>query len=99
MDTLTSRSEKIILEKLNSAGFEAFFAGGCVRDAVMQKLNMTVPASGDIDVTTNALPEETERVFDEYQVIETGIKHGTVTVVLPEGNVEITTYQIGRAHV
>lgn len=93
MDTLTSRSEKIILEKLNSAGFEAFFAGGCVRDAVMQKLNMTVPASGDIDVTTNALPEETERVFDEYQVIETGIKHGTVTVVLPEGNVEITTYR------
>ena len=36
MDTLTSRSEKIILEKLNSAGYEAFFAGGCVRDAVMQ---------------------------------------------------------------
>ena len=93
MDTLTSRSEKLILEKLNSAGYEAFFAGGCVRDAVMQKLNMTVPASGDIDVTTNALPGETECVFDEYQVIETGIKHGTVTVVLPEGNVEITTYR------
>ena len=93
MDTLTSRGEKIILEKLNSAGYEALFAGGCVRDAVMQKLNMTVPAPGDIDVTTNALPEETKRVFDEYQVIETGIKHGTVTVVLPEGNVEITTYR------
>ena len=93
MDTLTSRGEKIILEKLNSAGYEALFAGGCVRDAVMQKLKMTVPASGDIDVTTNALPEETERVFDEYQVIETGIKHGTVTVVLQEGNVEITTYR------
>ena len=93
MDTLTSRGEKIILEKLNSAGYEALFAGGCVRDAVMQKLNMTVPASGDIDVTTNALPEETKRVFDEYKVIETGIKHGTVTVVLPEGNVEITTYR------
>lgn len=93
MDTLTSRSEKIILEKLNSAGYEAFFAGGCVRDAVMQKLKMTVPSSGDIDVTTNALPKDTERVFDEYQVIETGIKHGTVTVVLQEGNVEITTYR------
>ena len=93
MDTLTSRGEKIILEKLNSAGYEALFAGGCVRDAVMQKLNMTVPAPGDIDVTTNALPEETKRVFDEYKVIETGIKHGTVTVVLPEGNVEITTYR------
>lgn len=93
MDTLTSRSEKIILEKLNSAGYEAFFAGGCVRDAVMQKLKMAVPSSGDIDVTTNALPKDTERVFDEYQVIETGIKHGTVTVVLQEGNVEITTYR------
>ena len=93
MDTLTSRSEKIILEKLNSAGYEAFFAGGCVRDAVMQKLKMTVPSSGDIDVTTNALPKDTERVFDKYQVIETGIKHGTVTVVLQEGNVEITTYR------
>ena len=93
MDTLTSRSEKIILEKLNSAGYESFFAGGCVRDAVMQKLKMTVPSSGDIDVTTNALPKDTERVFDEYQVIETGIKHGTVTVVLQEGNVEITTYR------
>lgn len=98
MDTLTSRREKIILEKLNSAGYEAFFAGGCVRDTVMQKMNMTVPASGDIDVTTNALPEETERVLDEYQVIETGIKHGTVTVVLPEGNVEITTYRIDGSY-
>ena len=76
------------LEKLACAGFEAFVVGGSVRDIIMGK----TPA--DYDITTNALPEQTVEVFKNYRVIETGIKHGTVTVVIDNDNIEITTYRI-----
>lgn len=77
-----------ILEKLNASGFEAYLAGGCVRDFLMGK----TPA--DFDITTSAEPNETKECFSDYTIIETGIKHGTVTVVTKGGNVEITTYRI-----
>lgn len=79
---------KTALEKLGSNGFEAFVVGGSVRDLIMGK----EPA--DYDITTNALPEQTAEVFKEYKVIKTGIKHGTVTVVIGGENIEITTYRI-----
>lgn len=69
-------------------GYEAYLVGGCVRDYIADK----VPH--DFDVTTNALPEDTKRIFKEYKVIETGIKHGTVTVVINSFHIEITTYRI-----
>lgn len=77
-----------LLDKLETAGFEAYIVGGCVRDSLM---GIT---PHDFDVTTSALPEETERVFSGMRVIETGIKHGTVTVLTEGVPVEITTYRV-----
>lgn len=73
---------------LNEAGYEAFVVGGCVRDALMG----TAPS--DWDITTSALPEETLAVFADFRTIETGIKHGTVTVIVEDVPLEITTYRI-----
>ena len=75
------------LTMLESAGFEAFIVGGCVRDA----LRGITPK--DYDITTSALPEETKSVFRDYRVIETGIQHGTVTVMMDGMPLEITTYR------
>lgn len=74
---------------LDAAGYEAFLVGGAVRDYVRDGS----PAK-DWDITTNALPEQVEAVFSEYHLIETGLKHGTVTVVIDHEPIEITTYRI-----
>lgn len=79
---------KEILDTLNANGYSAYLVGGCVRDFLMGKIPM------DYDIATSALPEDTRRCFRKYPVIETGIKHGTVTVVTEFGNVEITTYRV-----
>ena len=76
------------LQKLNGSGFEAFVVGGSVRDMIMGK----TPA--DYDIATNALPQQTAECFKNYKVIETGIKHGTVTVLIDGENIEITTYRV-----
>ena len=72
---------------LKDSGFEAFLIGGSVRDFIMG-----LPI-GDIDITTNATPTEVKEVFRDYRVIETGIKHGTVTVLIDNEPLEITTYR------
>ena len=72
---------------LHSNGFEAFLIGGSVRDFIMG-----LPI-GDIDITTNATPQEVKEVFKDFRVIETGIKHGTVTVLIDNEPLEITTYR------
>lgn len=77
-----------VLNKLNSRGFEAYIVGGCVRDFLIRK----VPS--DFDITTNALPCEIRECFEEYKIIETGAKHGTVTVIIDIQKIEITTYRI-----
>lgn len=74
---------------LESAGYEAFLVGGAVRDYV----HSNSPAK-DWDITTNALPEQVKEVFVGYHLIETGLKHGTVTVVIDHEPLEITTYRI-----
>ncbi len=79
---------QFVLNRLEAAGYEAYIVGGCVRDSLMG----VVPH--DFDITTSALPEETKRVFADLRVIETGIKHGTVTVLVEREPVEITTYRI-----
>lgn len=76
------------LTMLEAAGYEAFLVGGAVRDYVRGE------AGKDWDITTNALPAEVERVFAGYHIIETGLKHGTVTVVVDHEPLEITTYRI-----
>lgn len=73
-----------ILEK---AGFEAYAVGGCVRDSLM---GIT---PGDWDMCTNALPEQMCKAFSGMPVIGTGIKHGTVTVIVDNVPVEITTFR------
>ena len=77
------------LARLEDAGYEAFVVGGAVRDHVRGADTGT-----DWDITTSALPEETEAVFAGYRVIETGMKHGTVTVLLDGEPLEITTYRV-----
>jgi tRNA nucleotidyltransferase (CCA-adding enzyme) len=77
---------KEIIEKLESAGFEAFAVGGCVRDAVLGR----EPA--DWDITTSALPMEVKALFS--RTIDTGLQHGTVTVMKDHVGYEVTTYRI-----
>ena len=77
-----------ILEMLESAGFEAYMVGGCVRDMMMGRI------FHDTDITTNARPDEVAEVFSGYRIIPTGIKHGTVTVLSEGVPYEITTYRI-----
>lgn len=76
------------LKKLNSKGYEAYIVGGCVRDFMLGK----VPH--DFDVTTNAVPEEIRECFNDHKIISTGEKHGTLTVIIDEVQIEITTYRI-----
>jgi len=75
-----------ILNTLSAAGFEAFAVGGCVRDAILGR----VP--GDWDITTNALPEQVKALF--RRTVDTGIAHGTVTVMLGSDGFEVTTYRL-----
>ena len=74
-----------IIEKLHKAGFDAFVTGGAVRDMMMHK------EPHDYDIATSALPEDTRRLFS--RTIDTGIKHGTVTVIINGVGYEITTFR------
>lgn len=75
-----------IIQKLNQNGFEAYIVGGCVRDAILGK------TPHDWDITTSALPEEVKGIF--RRTIDTGIQHGTVTVLIKNAAYEITTYRV-----
>jgi tRNA nucleotidyltransferase (CCA-adding enzyme) len=75
-----------VLERLERAGHEAYFVGGCVRDRVLGR------PVGDWDVTTRAHPEEVVALFP--RVVPTGLKHGTVTVLSEGEPVEVTTYRV-----
>ena len=79
---------KHLIETLNKAGHEAYAVGGCVRDALLNK------TPNDWDLTTSALPEEIKAAFPRERIIETGIKHGTVTVLVKGEPYEITTYRV-----
>lgn len=73
---------------LQSAGFEAYAVGGCVRDSLLGK------TPNDWDITTSAKPEDMKSVFADFHCIDTGIKHGTVTVVVDGEPLEITTFRL-----
>lgn len=75
-----------ILSKLGEAGYEAYIVGGCVRDALLEH------EPNDWDITTSALPAQVKEIFKK--TFDTGIQHGTVTVLLKEGQYEVTTYRI-----
>ncbi len=76
-----------ILDKLNDAGFEAYAVGGAVRDSILG-----LPLY-DFDITTSAKVDEIKRVFEDFKIIDTGIKHGTVTVHAYGISYEITTFR------
>ena len=84
---------KYITSKLLEAGYEAFVVGGAVRDFLLGK----VP--GDYDITTSAKPSEVKEVFKNEKTVDTGIKHGTVSVVLNHKAYEITTYRIDGEYI
>ena len=84
-------SVRSVLETLESAGYEAWCVGGCVRDLLLER----VP--NDWDVTTSALPEETLALFG-FAAVPTGLRHGTVTVRTPGGPVEVTTFRCDGAY-
>lgn len=82
---LPAKAHKII-STLEAAGYEAYAVGGCVRDSILGR------SPDDWDITTSARPEETKRLFS--RTIDTGIRHGTVTVMLDKEGFEVTTYRI-----
>ncbi len=94
------KSEKIMLppwaastlELLERHGYEAWCVGGCVRDSLLGL------SPKDWDVTTNALPEQTKACFQGFQTVDTGLKHGTVTVLLHGQAVEVTTFRADGAY-
>lgn len=75
-----------IIRILNENGYEAYAVGGCVRDSIIGR------TPGDWDITTSALPDEVKSLFK--RTIDTGIEHGTVTVMLDREGYEVTTYRI-----
>ncbi len=76
------------LEQLNKNGFEAYVVGGCVRDMLLGLIPY------DFDVCTNAVPQQIISCFEGFRTIPTGIEHGTVTVIVQNQPIEVTTYRI-----
>ena len=74
------------LDRLEAAGWEAFVVGGAVRDALRGC------AAGDWDITTSAKPEQVKEIFGK--TVDTGLKHGTVTIIKHGKGYEVTTYRI-----
>lgn len=81
-----------ILNRLNKSGYEAYLVGGRVRDG------LTGRDSGDIDITTSALPGQVQALFSDCKTARTGIKHGTVTVFWDDIPAEITTFRTESAY-
>ena len=79
-------SVKMVLDSLHAKGFEAYAVGGCVRDSVMGRI------PDDWDITTSALPAQIKEIF--RRTVDTGIQHGTVTVLAGSHAHEVTTYRI-----
>jgi tRNA nucleotidyltransferase (CCA-adding enzyme) len=79
---------KFIIDEIYKQGYEAFIVGGCVRDSILGLI------PNDYDITTNAKTYDIKEIFKSFKLIETGIKHGTIGVIIDEEIYEITTYRI-----
>lgn len=75
-----------IIDILRRHGHEAYAVGGCVRDSILAR------QPNDWDITTSALPQQVKRLFKH--TIDTGIQHGTVTVMMEKEGFEVTTYRV-----
>ena len=83
---------KNLLSRLSQAGYSAYVVGGCVRDSLLGR------KPKDWDICTSALPEQTQAVFSGFRTVETGLKHGTLTVVVDHEPYEITTFRVDGAY-
>lgn len=88
MNIVLPKNVKTIIKILNTHNYEAFIVGGCVRDSV---IGLT---PHDWDICTNAKPEEIKKCFENFNTFDSGIKHGTISVVLDGEVFEVTTYRI-----
>ncbi len=79
---------QFVLDRLHACGYQAYVVGGCVRDTLLGR------APKDWDICTNAMPQEMQRVFRDCHVIETGLKHGTLTVMHEHEPYEVTTFRV-----
>lgn len=86
MEIVLPEKVNLIITTLQNHGFEAYAVGGCVRDSILER------SPEDWDITTSAMPAETKGLFS--RTFDTGIEHGTVTVLLGEEGFEVTTYRI-----
>ncbi len=77
---------KMVLDSLQAKGYEAYAVGGCVRDSILGRMPQ------DWDITTSATPEQVKQIFP--RTIDTGIQHGTVTVLIGGSQHEVTTYRV-----
>ena len=84
-----------IIDILNESGYEAYYVGGCVRDALLGV------QPGDFDITTNAKPDETAEIFSQkgYRIVETGLKHGTISIICDKRPYEVTTFRVDGEYV
>ncbi len=78
----------LVINRLTQNGYKAYIVGGCVRDILLDK------TPHDFDITTNAKPNEIISLFEK--TVPTGIKHGTVTVILRDEPIEVTTFRTDR---
>ncbi len=78
---------KVLMDQLNDSGYECYIVGGAIRSMLLG-----LPVH-DYDLTTNALPEQMKTVFTSNKTIDTGLKHGTLTVLSSHHPIEITTYR------
>lgn len=76
MEIFIPKEVSFLIDTIYENGYEAFMVGGCVRDSI---LNLT---PNDYDITTSATPQEIMNIFKDYKIIDTGIKHGTVSIIL-----------------
>lgn len=81
---------KFIISELENHDYEAFAVGGCIRDSLLGR------TPDDWDITTSATPEEVKEIFQ--RTVDTGIKHGTVTVLIGKKAFEVTTYRVDGAY-
>lgn len=88
MNIVLPKNVKTIIKILNTHNYEAFIVGGCVRDSA---IGLT---PHDWDICTNAKPEEIKKCFENFNTFDSGIKHGTISVVLDGEVFEVTTYRI-----
>jgi len=88
-----NNNAQILINILEKNGFEGYIVGGCVRDSLLCK------TPHDFDICTSATPNQMQQCFKDYHIIETGIAHGTITVMVEHEPFEVTTYRVDGEYI